>query len=154
MAGFIAIVFLLIGNFFEHSYQNIAWLFLFLFLTFSINAWGIYSSWVPRIKKYSIKIDKEHNWHGKKIVMIADTHYGNIYGVREARLLVERINALDPEVVLIPGDFFDGPLIDYASIVKEFGCIRAHHGVLFANGNHEEYTHTKQILKTIKNPVL
>lgn len=154
VAGFIAIGFLVIGNFFEHSYESIFWVLLFLFLTFVINAWGIYSSWVPRIKKYSIKIDKEHNWHGKKIVMIADTHYGNIYGVHEARSLVKRINSLDPEVVLIPGDFFDGPLIDYASIVKEFGCIRAHHGVLFANGNHEEYTHTKEILKTIKNPVL
>ena len=85
--------------------------------------------------------------------MIGDTHYGNIYGVKTARRLVKKINSLSPEVVLIPGDFFDGPLIDYNSIVKEFGYINTPHGVLFANGNHEEYTHTKEILKTIKNPV-
>lgn len=108
---------------------------------------------MPKITKYQVKLNKDHKWHGKKIVMIGDTHYGNIYGVKTARRLVKKINALSPEVVLIPGDFFDGPLIDYNSIVKEFGYINTPHGVLFANGNHEEYTHTKEILKTIKNPV-
>lgn len=154
VAGFIAIILLLAGNFFEHSYQDTFWLVLFIVLSIGVNAWALYSSWVPKIKKYTIQFNKNHDWHGKKIVMIADTHYGNIYGVREARALVKRINALKPEIVIIPGDFFDGPLIDYASIVREFGCIRATHGVLFANGNHEEYTHTKEILKTIRNPVL
>lgn len=86
--------------------------------------------------------------------MVADTHYGNVYGARDAKNLVRRINKLSPEIVLIPGDFFDGPLIDYSSIVSEFGCINAPHGVLFANGNHEEYTHTKTILKSIKHPIL
>jgi predicted MPP superfamily phosphohydrolase len=52
--------------------------------------------------------------------MIADTHYGNIYGARDARYLVKRINKLSPEIVLIPGDFFDGPFIDYSSVVSEF----------------------------------
>ncbi len=109
---------------------------------------------MPRIVRYQVRIDKGHTWHGKKIIMIADTHYGNIYGVRDARALVKRINKLSPEIVLIPGDFFDGPLIDYPSIVSEFGNIKAPHGVLFANGNHEEYTHTKTILKSIKHPIL
>ncbi len=86
--------------------------------------------------------------------MISDTHYGNIYGISSARSLVKRINTLGAEIVLIPGDFFDGPLIDYASIVKEFGAIEALYGVLFTNGNHEEYTHNAKILKSIRNPVL
>lgn len=154
VAWFIATIMLLAGNFFEHSYEHIFWIVSFIFLAISINVWAIYSSWVPRIKKYNIKFNKDHLWHGKKIAMIADTHYGNIYWVKEARSLVTRINALNPEIVIIPGDFFDGPLIDYASIVREFGCINAEYGVLFANWNHEEYTHTKEILKTIKNPVL
>ncbi len=86
--------------------------------------------------------------------MIADTHYGNVYGVHDAKNLIKRINKLSPEIVLIPGDFFDGPLIDYTAIVSEFGNIQAPHGILFANGNHEEYTHTKTILKSIKHPIL
>lgn len=154
IAGFIAIIMLIIGNLTDFSYESNTWTILFVILALMVNAWGIYSSWVPRITTYPVQIDKEHNWHGKRIIMVGDTHYGNIYGIREARALVKRINTLDAEVVLIPGDFFDGPLIDYAGIVAEFQHIHAPHGVYFANGNHEEYTHSKKILKSIKNPIL
>ena len=150
---FIAIFYLIVWDIFNITYTNPISLVVFILLTIGFNVWWIYASWVPKITTYKVNLNKEHNWHGKKIVMIGDTHYGNIYGVRAARKLVQRINNIEPEVVLIPGDFFDGPLIDYNSIVKEFGCIKTPHGVLFANGNHEEYTHTKEILKTIKNPV-
>ncbi len=149
-----AVCILFIGMILDYSYTDTIWAVLFIVVSFLINIWGIYASWVPKITNYTIKINKEHNWHGKKIVMIADTHYGNVYGTRDARNLVKRINKLSPEIVLIPGDYFDGPLIDYSSIVTEFGCINAPHGVLFANGNHEEYTHTKTILKSIKHPIL
>ncbi len=151
--GFIAIFYILIGNLFDITYTSNIALVIFIVLSLGFNLWWIYASWVPKITTYKVNLNKEHNWHGKKIVMIGDTHYGNIYGVKAAKKLVERINKIAPEVVLIPWDFFDGPLIDYNSIVKEFGCINTPHGVLFANGNHEEYTHTKEILKTIKNPV-
>jgi len=153
IAGFIAIFMLIIGNLFHFAYSSDIGLIFFVTTVLAANIWGTYASWVSRITTYSVKIKKEHHWHGKRIVMIADTHYGNIYGLREARTLVKRINQLNPEVVLIPGDFFDGPLIDYESIVEEFQHIRAPHGVYFANGNHEEYTHSKQIIKTIKNPI-
>jgi predicted MPP superfamily phosphohydrolase len=154
IAGFIAVFALFIGMIFDYSYTNNLWAIAFVVITLLTNIWGIYASWIPRIVTYQVHIDKEHTWHGKKIVMIADTHYGNIYGTRDAKALVNRINKLSPEIVLIPGDFFDGPFIDYSSIVREFGCIKAPHGVLFANGNHEEYTHTKTILKSIKHPIL
>lgn len=154
VAGFIAGFFLIISDLTQYSFQTTTWLITYIILAISANIWALYSSWVPRITSYKVKIHKEHNWHWKKIVMISDTHYGNIYGITSARSLVKRINTLDAEIVLIPWDFFDGPLIDYASIVKEFGNINAPHGVLFTNGNHEEYTHNAKILKSIKNPVL
>jgi predicted MPP superfamily phosphohydrolase len=36
------------------------------------------------------------------MVMIADTHYGNIYNQKEAKKLVETINTIAPDIVLIP----------------------------------------------------
>jgi hypothetical protein len=153
IAGFIAIIMVIIGNLGDLSFESSNWTIIFVVIVLLMNAWGIYASWVSRITTYQIQIDKNHTWHGKRIIMVADTHYGNIYGIPEARALVNRINALDAEVVLIPGDFFDGPLIDYASIVAEFQHIQAPHGVYFANGNHEEYTHSQQIIKSIKNPI-
>jgi predicted MPP superfamily phosphohydrolase len=75
--------------------------------------WSLYASYVPKVTQYSVDIQAPHDWHGKKIIMIADTHYGNIYDVDDARKLVEKINTLSGEVVIIPGDFFDGPIIDF-----------------------------------------
>lgn len=85
--------------------------------------------------------------------MIGDTHYGNIYGIRTAKKLVERINKISPEIVLIPGDFFDGPPINYLNIVKQFSHINAPRGILFSNGNHEEYRNTPQILDAMSHPI-
>ncbi len=154
ISGLIAICFLFIGIITNYSFTDNTWGIFFICISLLVNIWGIYASWVPKISKHTIKINKEHTWHGKKIVMVADTHYGNVYGSHDAKNLVKRINKLSPEIVLIPGDFFDGPLIDYSGVVSEFGNIQASHGVLFANGNHEEYTHTKTILKSIKHPIL
>jgi len=52
---------------------------------------------------------------------------------------------LHPDIVLLPGDLFDGVRMDYTSIVDVFSQIQAPHGVLFVNGNHEEYRNTSEI---------
>lgn len=96
-----------------------------------------------------VRIKNAGNWAGKKLVMVSDTHYGNIYGVSDARELVKKINTLHPDIVLIPGDFFDGPKIDFRAISDEFKKIEAPHGVLFANGNHEEYRNTTGMLEAL-----
>lgn len=83
--------------------------------------------------------------------MVADTHYGNIYSKEDARKLVERINALSGEVVIIPGDFFDGPKTDFDGVAQEFRNIKAPLGTLFANGNHEEYRNTGAIIESLEN---
>jgi uncharacterized protein len=153
IAGFFGILLLIFAEFTGFSFQSGVWAILFGIIVLLLNIWGIYSSWVPRITSYRVTIDKEHSWHGRRIAMIWDTHYGNIYGVDTARRLVERINSLSPEIVLIPGDFFDGPPIDYLSIVKQFTNITAPRGILFSNGNHEEYRNTPQILEAMSHPV-
>jgi uncharacterized protein len=115
-----------------------------------LNIVGLYISFHPRIIEYTISLKWEHNWHGKKIVMIADTHYGNIYNKKEAKSLVNTINTIAPNIVLIPWDFFDGPTIDFTWVAKEFSSIKAPYGILFSNGNHEEYRNTTPILAALE----
>ncbi len=115
-----------------------------------LNIIGLYTSFHPRIVEYSVTLKWQHNWHGKKMVMIADTHYGNIYNQKEAKKLVETINTIAPDIVLIPWDFFDGPTIDFDAVAGEFTSIQAPYGVLFSNGNHEEYRNTSPILAALE----
>lgn len=81
--------------------------------------------------------------------MIADTHYGYIHGELEAKMLTEKINEINPDFVLIAGDFFDGPKINFEKIAKIFDNIKA--PIFYANGNHEEYGNTDEILRAISS---
>lgn len=121
----------------------------FFALVLLLNIWGIFASFSSVVVSSEVTLKNPGNWAGKKIVMVSDNHYGHIYGVSDARKLVTRINTLHPDIVLIPGDFFDGPKIDFRAITQEFKNIQAPHGVLFANGNHEEYRNTEGMLEAL-----
>lgn len=113
-----------------------------------INIYGLYAGYMPKFVNYSLDFQKPHNFHNKKFVLLADTHYGYIFGENAARNLVTKINEIQPEFVLIAGDFFDGPWIEnYGDIAKIFNNVES--PVFYANGNHEEYANTDMILKAI-----
>jgi len=97
----LGLVFLWTSFLFDVSYTGGKSLGFFLFLVFVFNVYGLYSSFTTKVTKYRISFKKPHSWHKKRIVLISDTHYGNIYEQRHARRLVSQINSLKPQVVLI-----------------------------------------------------
>lgn len=150
ISGLIAIFLLALSRLTGITYHHIWYLIGFIIIALWVNIWALYASFVPKVVEYTVDIQTPHTWHGKKIIMIADTHYGNIYDADDARKLVEKINTLSGEVVIIPGDFFDGPIIDFWWIAREFEKITAPYGVIFANGNHEEYRNTDSMLMALE----
>ena len=42
-----------------------------------------------------------------KVVLLADTHFGYSIGTAQAKRIVNKINAQNPDVVCIAGDIFD-----------------------------------------------
>lgn len=148
--GILGILFFVFGNITHTVYTDVFSVTLFFGIGIILNLYWLYKWYNPIIKNYTLSINKNHTWHGKKIVLISDTHYGNIYGKKHAKKLVEKINSVGSDIVLIPGDFFDGPMTDYAGVADVFRWITAPHGVLFSSGNHEEYNHTHEILMSIE----
>lgn len=163
IAGFVAIGLLILARLTGLVYSG-TWMTMGFFgIVILLNIVGAWLALSPKMTEYTVSIPGEHGWHGKRIVMVADTHYGNIWGKASAEKLVERINSVSPEIILIPWDFFDGPQIDFSEIAKVFSGINAPQGILFANGNHEEYRNTPEILdalthtdriRTINNAVI
>jgi len=74
-----------------------------------------------------------------RIVAASDIHLGTIIGERRLRALVERINALTPDVVLFPGDIVDEDLapVIRGNLGETLRGIRAPRGVFAVTGNHE-----------------
>ena len=81
-----------------------------------------------------------HGMHGTTIVQLSDVHVGPTIGKRFLERVVDKVNALDPDVIAITGDLVDGSVPRLAPHVAPLGRLRARHGVFFVTGNHEYYS--------------
>ncbi|NML42201.1 metallophosphoesterase [Ramlibacter sp. G-1-2-2] len=77
---------------------------------------------------------------GFRIVQISDIHVGPTIKQDYLDAIVDRVNALDADVVAITGDLVDGTVAELASHVAPLARLRARHGVYFVTGNHEYYS--------------
>jgi len=95
----------------------------------------------PRLVRVSIAPSRwTRALDGLRIVQISDVHIGPILGREFAARIVERVNALDPDLIAITGDLVDGPVRTLADEVAPFARLRARHGVYFVTGNHDHYS--------------
>jgi hypothetical protein len=82
---------------------------------------------------------------GFRIVHLSDLHLGLALRGRKLRRMVERANALEPDLVVITGDIFD-----YDPAYIQEGCLElaklgARHGVFAILGNHDVYTGADEV---------
>jgi predicted MPP superfamily phosphohydrolase len=111
---------------------------------------GYYNATRPKVNTVDIEIDKQAAGRSSlTVVVAADLHLGCINGRSALRRWVDAINALQPDVVLLPGDVFDD---NPASVVRKklgdiLSEIKAPLGVYFAPGNHEGYGNLPQAME-------
>jgi uncharacterized protein len=74
-----------------------------------------------------------------RIVQLTDVHVGTLIGREFVTELVRRVNALEPDLVVITGDLIDGPLAELRTAVEPLRELRARDGVYASTGNHEYY---------------
>jgi len=74
-----------------------------------------------------------------RIVQISDIHFGVVNGVSLARKIVEKIDGLDPDILVSTGDLTDRALSDKESVAGLFEGLKAPYGKYAVTGNHEFY---------------
>ena len=95
----------------------------------------------PVLDRVEIRLARwPHQLDGFRIVQISDLHIGPILDRRFAAAVVERCNALCPDVVAITGDLVDGDVGVIGEEVAPFAHLHAAHGVYFVTGNHDYYS--------------
>lgn len=85
-------------------WTGIVTLIMFLF----IFGYGTFNAYSPVVRKYEIHIPKEAK--GRKalrIAMASDMHFGKLSGVSHLKRLVHRVNEMEPDIILLPGDIID-----------------------------------------------
>jgi predicted MPP superfamily phosphohydrolase len=78
--------------------------------------------------------------HGFSIVQLTDMHVGPTLGRDFVRDIVDRTNALSPDLIAITGDLVDGSVADLGPVIAPLKELRAKHGVFFVTGNHEYFS--------------
>jgi hypothetical protein len=96
-----------------------------------------------RLRTIEIDIDKPAGagFRTLNIAMASDIHLGTVTGSRRLEKVVGRLNALEPDIVLLPGDIVDES-VSRAEEEKMISCLRSIHaplGVFSVPGNHEVY---------------
>lgn len=78
--------------------------------------------------------------HGFTIAQISDIHVGPTIRRRYLDRIVERVNALDADVIAITGDLVDGSVHELSAHTAPLSRLSARHGSYFVTGNHEYYS--------------
>lgn len=105
--------------------------FLFIF-------YGLINSRKIRIREIKVHLPNlPEFWKGKIAVLASDFHFGHVLRKPSAKKLVKIINSLNPDIVFIPGDFFDGAKSDFRGVASIFTKIVSPLGTYFVSGNHE-----------------
>jgi predicted MPP superfamily phosphohydrolase len=88
---------------------------------------------------YSINTDKSLGKESLRVVAIADLHAGITLDGYEFAEECKRINKVEPDIVVICGDFVDDSTSrdDMISACAALGTLEAEYGVYFVYGNHD-----------------
>lgn len=121
-------------------------IFVFLFSVF-----GVWNAYNYKITEIEIEIrDLPDEWKGKKIVQLSDVHLGGNLDEGFFEDIVASVNELEPEIVVITGDLFDGSVGVIDSYLEILDKIDASEGVYFVTGNHEGYSGVEEIIEKLK----
>lgn len=105
------------------------------------SAWGIYEGVrTPDVNRIEIEYDDlPQSFDGYRIVHLSDLHCSTSARRPRFERIVERVNALDADLVAITGDFVDGRVKDRLVDMEPLANLRARDGVFGCTGNHERY---------------
>jgi len=92
----------------------------------------------PVLTKVSIMIE---GWKkkGYKIIQLSDVHVGNTIKKEFVKELVKRINAQNPDMVVITGDLVDLTVEEIKEDLAPLKNLISTHGTFFVLGNHEYF---------------
>lgn len=147
---FCCTVIFLVAKIFKKQYSHRGLNRVGLVLIVLLTLLGLINVFVPSVKNVEIEIPAlPEEWKGKKIVQISDIHLGAILGNSFFTKVVDQINIINPDVVVITGDLFDGNDGFVEDNTKLLNQINAKQGVYYVTGNHEVYLGVEKALEIL-----
>ena len=124
--------------------------------------YGILNAAFPRVTRITIALPGlPPQWRGRTAALVSDLHLGHVRNIRFVQRVVNKLLALQPDIVLIAGDLYDGVAGDFEKLAGPWkaltslsppsaqGAATPHKpsfGVYYIAGNHEEFYRNAEYL--------
>ena len=108
--------------------------------TILMSVYGIVNAQNLKVTTYDVTVDKSSKQDELNVVLIADLHLGYSVGVKQMERMVNKINELQPDVVVVAGDIFDNEFSAIYNPVRVAEILRgiiSKYGVYAVYGNHD-----------------
>lgn len=119
---------------------------IFGIIVLALFALGTFNAYYPQVRGITLTGWPEE-LRGKTIVQLSDLHLGAVYRPNSLARVVKKVNQLNPDIVIISGDLFDGSdekLSEFISVLKDFKAT-----TIFVPGNHDYYVPDGEVDKTV-----
>ena len=134
-------------------FRSLTYIVLFFIL------WMLIEAQVYRVRRIRIKNSKiPKSFNNFKIVFISDIHYGRFFRSNRLINIVNRINKLEPDIIIIGGDYLDISVKSKKDVLKhldkEFEVLkklRAKLGIFTVLGNHDYFNGRDYLLNKINS---
>jgi len=139
--------------------EGIAWLFgwpvprfqlasVLFGLAFLATIYGLINGQWLRVSRVTVRLSHlPQAWQGRTAALVTDLHLGLLSGPDFLRRVIDRLRSVQPDVVLIGGDMFDGPSLGVDRLVAPWREFSAPQGIYYVTGNHDEFTDRVVFLK-------
>ncbi|RAP77801.1 metallophosphoesterase [Paenibacillus montanisoli] len=142
--------------------ESILWTGVAVIAAFSVLlVKGSHNAWSPVVRSYEVNIPKSAvGIRQLSIAAASDLHLGTTVGRRHLQRLVDRVNELQPDLMLLPGDVLDDDVTPFIKhgYARKLAEIKATYGTYAILGNHEYYgggiTEFVRAMKEVGIPVL
>lgn len=106
--------------------------------------------WI-RVKRITVALPNlPPVWRGRVAALVSDVHLGHVNGAGFMGRVVTKVNRLQPDIVFIPGDLFDGTRVDPTVLAVPWKDLTPKLGAYFVTGNHEEFTDPAKYLDGVR----
>jgi uncharacterized protein len=111
-----------------------------LFFAFILSGIGLVSARQIKLEKISIATPKLSPAIGKvSIVQISDLHLGAMLGEEFLQHVIEKIQQLQPDIIVATGDILDGQGDELDKLAQQFHALKPPNGLFAVTGNHEYF---------------
>lgn len=110
-------------------------------LALALGIWGTWESIkVPDVRTVDCKIkDLPQELENFSIIQLSDLHIGPILKKDWLEQVVLKVNAQNPDLIALTGDYIDGYAVNILSEIEPLSELKAKYGIFGVTGNHEYY---------------